>query len=117
VTSPQLYVSPDLRAFEADAAERLAIDVTQQDEDGTRVYRRLDARWWGWLSRERRGKPGLAELRERVVALHGAERAAQAEAMQLGWAYRAPVPRQPLSACFLWPLPPFVPPVTESEAA
>lgn len=86
----QLYVSADLRWFEASADERLAMDITQGDEDGLRAYRRVDGRWWAWLSQSATDHPIVIELRARLVEIFGPDRIAQSESFRLPWRYAPP---------------------------
>jgi hypothetical protein len=74
-----LYVSPDLRIYEASADERLSGDLIQTDADGRRVYRKLDGLWYRWLFATYRGFGRIAELRQHLVAKHGEAAVALAE--------------------------------------
>lgn len=49
----RLYVASDLVAFEADPIEQLGLgrDLTQEDADGMRVYRRVDLYWFQCLNK------------------------------------------------------------------
>lgn len=73
-----LWVSADYRAFaieDAATAKQLAQDVLQRDEDGWRIYRRFDPRWYGWLYQQ--------QVRDKTALLHAARGALSGEEIAL----------------------------------
>lgn len=91
-----LYVSADLQWFEAPADTSLGIDITQGDQDCRRAYRRLDSRWWCWLTRMHAGFTTLSQIRKRLVELRGEDAVAKAEAMRPAPNYFPPLARFPV---------------------
>jgi hypothetical protein len=75
------YVSADLRIIEVDPIARYAIDLTQQDEDGLRVYRRLTGIWAAWLIRHHGSCPSI----ETLIESHGGP-------LALAWARDGRIP-------------------------
>lgn len=87
-----LYVSHDLRLFEAPADTALAKDITQGDFDCRRAYRRLDGKWWAYLSTVHKGYNLLTVIRARLVELRGVEAVIKAEALRVPFDYLPPFP-------------------------
>lgn len=86
-----LYVSADLQWFEVPADTALAHDITQGDQDCRRAYRRVDSRWWAYLTRMHAGFVVLSQIRKRLVELRGEDAVAKGEAVRPSHDYFPPL--------------------------
>ena len=86
-----IWVSADGQWFEEPDTTVLAQDVTQADPDGRRAYRRLDGKWWSWLSHHLPGDHSSRPiLRARLIAAHGEANVTLCEKHRLSRSYRPP---------------------------